>query len=137
MASKVIDTSELEAYARELERVAKEAPRTQKAFLRKEGTKLRTRTREEARRVKTKTGKYKKSIKRGKVYDYQGSQAVRVYSTAPHAHLIEDAHRMVTHSGKEVGFVPGMHIFETAGKDFEPQFLADIDEMLNEVTEKL
>lgn len=137
MASAVFDTQELDAYARELAQAARDAPKTQKKFMRKEGSKLLRRTKQEARRVKVRTGNYKKSIKRGKVYEYDGAQAVRVYSTAPHAHLIEDGHRMVSHDGRELGFVPGMHIFEVSGKDFQPEFLADIDEMLDEVVKEL
>ena len=105
--------------------------------MRQEGSKLLRKTKKEAKRVKVRTGNYKKSIKRGKVYEYDGAQAIRVYSTAPHAHLIEDGHRMVTHDGREVGFVPGMHVFEVAGKEFEPEYLADIDEMLVEAVKEL
>ena len=137
MASAVFDTRELDAYARELERTARDAPKTQKKFMRQEGSKLLRRTKSEGKRVKVKTGNYKKSIKRGKVYEYDGAQAIRVYSTAPHAHLIEDGHRMVTHDGREVGFVPGMHVFEVAGKGFEPEYLADIDDMLDEAVKEL
>ena len=137
MASVLFDTRELDAYAKELERTARESPKLQKKFMRQEGSKLLRRTKSEAKRVKVKTGNYKKSIKRGKVYEYDGAQAIRVYSTAPHAHLIEDGHRMVTHDGREVGFVPGMHVFEVAGKGFEPEYLADIDDMLDEAVKEL
>ena len=65
-------------------------------------------------------------------------QAVRVYSYAPHAHLIEEGHRLVTHDGREVGFVRGRHVFEVAAKEFEPEFYTDLDEMLDEeLVEKL
>lgn len=137
MASAVFDTRELDAYAKELERTAIESPKLQKKFMRQEGSKLLRRTKSEAKRVKVKTGNYKKSIKRGKVYEYDGAQAIRVYSTAPHAHLIEDGHRMVTHDGREVGFVPGMHVFEVSGKGFEPEYLADIDDMLDKAVKEL
>ena len=137
MASAVFDTRELDAYAKELERTARESPKLQKKFMRQEGSKLLRRTKSEAKRVKVKTGNYNKSIKRGKVYEYDGAQAIRVYSTAPHAHLIEDGHRMVTHDGREVGFVPGMHVFEVAGKGFETEYLADIDDMLDEAVKEL
>lgn len=136
--SKIIDASELNAYARELERVGRESPKKQKVFLRKEGTKLKTATKREARKVGRKTGNYLASIKRGKVYQYgKETTAVRVYSTAPHAHLIEDGHRMVTHDGQEVGFVPGHHVFEVSGKAFERQYLADIDDFLDEEVKTL
>lgn len=129
---RVIDTSDLEAYARGLERIARTFPQKQKRFLQKEGNKLKQATRRKARKLGKKTGNYQKSIKRGKVYNYQGAQAVRVYSAAPHAHLIEDGHRMVTPGGREVGFVRGFHIFEDAREDFQHQFLTDVGDLLDE-----
>lgn len=127
----------LDTFARNMQRSAQQFQRKQKAFLRKEGTKLKTKTLQKARPLGRKTGNYLKSIKRGKVYEYNGAQAVRVYSTAPHAHLIEDGHRMVTHDGREVGFVPGHHVFETAGREFEAQYLADMEDFLDEEVRNL
>ena len=98
----------------------------------RDGNKLKIKTVRGAKVLGKKTGNYLKSIKRGKVYEYDGAQAVRVYSTAPHAHLIEEGHRMVLHDGTEVGFVPGHHVFEVAAKGFEPQYLEDVDKMLDE-----
>lgn len=145
MASVVFDTSELTEYARDLELIAKNHPKLQKKFLRKEGSKLLRKTKQSAKSVKA--GKitdknkdkihYHKSIKRGKVYTYRGTEAIRVYSNAPHAHLIENGHRMVTHDGREVGFVPGKHVFEKAGKSFEPVFMSDIEQLLEESTQNL
>lgn len=145
MASVVFDASELTEYAQELEACAKYAPKLQKKFLRREGSKLLRKTKQSAKSVKagkiTEKNKdkvhYHKSIKRGKVYTYQGTEAIRVYSNAPHAHLIESGHRMVTHDGREVGFVPGKHVFEKAGKAFEPVFVRDIDQLLEESTKNL
>lgn len=136
--SRVFDLSELESYGRDMRRVAEEAPKRQKQFLQREGTKLRNKTKAQARILGKKTGNYLKSIKRGKVYDYHGDKAVRVYSYAPHAHLIEEGHRMVTHDGREVGFVRGHHVFEVAADGFESEFYTDLDEMLDEeLVEKL
>ena len=138
MASRVFDVTELDTFARNMQRSAQQFQRKQKSFLRKEGTKLKSKTVSRARTLGRKTGNYIKSIKRGKVYDYNGAHAVRVYSTAPHAHLIEEGHRMVTHDGREVGFVKGHHVFELAAEDFEPEYYTDLDEMLDEeVVEKL
>ena len=136
--SKVFDLSELASYGKDMRRIAEENPKKQKQFLQKEGNKLRSRTKAQARKLGKKTGNYLKSIKRGKVYDYRGDKAIRVYSYAPHAHLIEDGHRMVTHDGREVGFVKGHHVFEVAAEDFEPVFYTDLDDFLSEeVDEKL
>lgn len=137
MASQVFDVSELDNFARRMSRTAQSIQKSQKSFLRKEGTKLKTRTVREARKVGKKSGKYLKSIKRGKVYTYDGALAIRTYSAAPHAHLIENGHRMVTHDGQEVGFVRGYHVFENAGKDFEPQYQRDVEDFLDEEVEQL
>lgn len=136
--SKVFDLSELASYGKDMRRIAEENPKKQRQFLQKEGNKLRSRTKAQARKLGKKTGNYLKSIKRGKVYDYRGDKAIRVYSYAPHAHLIEDGHRMVTHDGREVGFVKGYHVFEVAAEGFEPEFYTDLDDMLDEeLVEKL
>ena len=136
--SKVFDLSELASYGKDMRRIAEENPKKQRQFLQKEGNKLRSRTKAQARKLGKKTGNYLKSIKRGKVYDYRGDKAIRVYSYAPHAHLIENGHRMVTHDGREVGFVKGHHVFEVAAEDFEPVFYTDLDDFLSEeVDDKL
>ena len=136
--SKVFDLSELASYGKDMRRIAEENPKKQRQFLQKEGNKLRSRTKAQARKLGKKTGNYLKSIKRGKVYDYRGDKAIRVYSYAPHAHLIEDGHRMVTHDGREVCFVKGHHVFEVAAEGFEPEFYTDLDDMLDEeLVEKL
>lgn len=137
MASRVFDVTELDTFARNMQRSAQQFQRKQKTFLLKEGTKLKRKTVSRARTLGRKTGNYIKSIKRGKVYDYNGAHAVRVYSTAPHAHLIEEGHRMVTHDGREVGFVPGHHVFETAGREFETQYLVDVEDFLDEEVRSL
>ena len=107
--------------------MGQEYEKAERRFLQKEGAKLRSKTKAQARKLGKKTGNYLKSIKR-----------VRVYSYAPHAHLIEEGHRMVTHDGREVGFVKGHHVFEVAAKGFESEFYTDLDDFLSgEVVEKL
>ena len=136
--SQGFDLSELQKYAKDLATVGQEHEKAERRFLQKEGSKLRSKTKAQARKLGKKTGNYLKSIKRGKVYKYRGDKAVRVYSYAPHAHLIEEGHRMVTHDGREVGFVKGHHVFEVAAKGFESEFYTDLDDFLSgEVVEKL
>ena len=137
MVSTGFDTSELARLARQMGQAGEDLRRQVKPFLRKEGTKLKSLTAREARKVGKKTGKYRKSIKRGKPYVYGGTNAIRVYSYAPHAHLIEEGHRMVTHDGQEVGFVRGHHVFETAARNFSPRFQADLEDFLDEAVRDL
>lgn len=77
--------SNLKQFARDLEAVGRAYGKSQKKFLRQEGGKLLRKTKARAKALGTKTGNYKKSIKRGKVYRYNGADAIRVYSSAPHA----------------------------------------------------
>lgn len=113
-------------------------PRESKKFLRTSGTKLRKATLSKAKsKVKKDTGNYFKSIKRGKVYNYDGSLAIRCYSSDPKAHLIEKGHRQVTKDGREVGWVDGKHVFEESEKSFESTYYEDIEKFLDEVLDKL
>lgn len=98
-------------------------PRESYKIMRKIGSKARTftarRARGEIRRV---TGNYhrKYGFKRGKVFKgHNGEYVVRVYNAAPHAHLIEHGHRMVTKDGREVGFVRGKNTLEKSAQAFE------------------
>lgn len=108
-----------------------------KEFLKKSGNKLKNKTLNVAKsRVKESTGNYIKSIKRGKVYDFKGALAVRAYSTAPHAHLIEYGHIKKDRTGREHGFQRGYNVFETAQKEFEEEFYQDTEKFIDEVLMK-
>lgn len=105
-----------------------------KEFLKKSGNKLRNKILSIVKvRVNENTGNYYKSIKRGKVYDFKGDLAVRAYSTAPHAHLIEYGHINKDRTGKEHGFTRGKHIFTTASKEFEDEFYSDTEKFVDDI----
>ncbi|MGL5569778.1 HK97 gp10 family phage protein [Cetobacterium sp.] len=108
-----------------------------KEFLRKSGNKLKNKILNIVKvRVNENTGYYLKSIKRGKVYDFKGDLAVRAYSTAPHAHLLEYGHVKKDRTGKEHGFQRGHHVFTTAAKDFEEEFYQDTEKFIDDVLMK-
>lgn len=44
--------------------------------------------------------------------------AVLVYNSARHFHLVENGHNLVR-DGEVVGFVPGQHMMEQTGKEYE------------------
>ena len=136
-----IDTSELDAFSRELLRMANDKlPKESKKFLRKEGTKLRKKTLSKAKSLTNKkTGNYYKGIKRGKIYHYRDKKnnSIRVYGGSPHAHLIEYGHRQVSKNGVESGFVEGKHVFEKAKNEFQSEYNKDCEQFLNEVVEEL
>lgn len=125
-------------FEKDLLRLGKDlkSPETKK-FLKKQGVKLKKRTEKVARsKVKEKTGNYLKSIKSGKVYEFNENFSSRVYSTAPHAHLIEYGHKIVTKSGEIKGFKNGTYVFEEAKKSFEEDFTNAVDEYLDELYKK-
>ncbi|MEG3040894.1 MAG: HK97 gp10 family phage protein [Clostridium sp.] len=135
------DISELTDFEEKLMKLANDKmPKESKKFLKKEGKSLLQETQAEAifSGIKHKDHKYYNSIKQGKVYKYRGSGAfaIRVYSSAPHAHLIEDGHRMVTHDGKEVGFVKGFRVFDNAEKSFTSKYYNDCQKFIDDVLEK-
>lgn len=137
------DFKELADYEKKLLETANEKmPRETRKFVNGEGTKLRRITVSNARaKVKKKTGNYFKSIKKGKPYIYKGNggYSVRVYNStkiAPHAHLIEDGHRIVNHAGQEVGYKPGLKVVDTSRRQFENQFYQDIESFIDDMLGK-
>lgn len=129
MSETGFDFFELDQFSqRLLQQARKENPKEVKKFMRKEGGKLRTRVARNARqRTKMKKGSYRKSIKRGKPYRYDNDDAIRVYSYAPHTHLIENPHRIISHK-KDVGkSTKGRDVFRDAQKEFSPIFERDVD----------
>lgn len=146
MSSDGFDIHELTDFEQELIKLAVEVmPRESKKFLNKEGTKLKRCTLNIAKeKVKKKTGNYYKSIKKGKVYKYNDSLAIRCYASnakdsdksAPHAHLIEYGHRLVTKDGREIGWVDGKFVFEESEQEFQGTFFNDCEDFIDEVLDK-
>ena len=132
------DISEFTAFEKNLIKLANDTmPKESKKFLREEGTKLKKKTLAKAKeKVKKNSGNYFKSIKRGKVYKYDGDLSIRTYSGSPHAHLIENGHRIVDSEGNEHGFKEGEHVFEEAERQFQGEYFSDAQNFINEVLDK-
>lgn len=150
------DISELDAFTDSLIRTSKEAVKTERKFLQQQGNKLKRKTKAKVRAlgIKQHTGNYNKSIKRGKVWtDKDGTVAVRVYSGAPHAHLIEEGHDQIVNPGKgkggghgvkpgrgigrRVGHVDGREVFAKAEEEFENEFSAACEDVIDEMISKI
>lgn len=130
-----VEIEGVDEFVKEMVEIAsKEYPKQVKKMLQKSGNKLRKIVVAKAKsKVKKKTGNYLKGFKRGKVYKYAGDEdAVRVYNSAPHAHLIEYGHRKITKKiKKEIGFVKGYHVLDGIKEEFDEEFQKDIEEMLD------
>ena len=141
MASRVFDFEELDAFSNALiSNAMKDQPKRIKKFLNKQGYALRKKTRDTAKeKVHKNTGTYHKSFHKGKVYNYKGdkkNQAVRVYNTAPGAGAIEVGRKYKKKDGTE-WFKPGVHVMETAAKEFEPQYMSALDGLLDELVDSI
>lgn len=143
MSKRNFEVTELTEFAKNfIDKCSKDYPKEVKRFLRAEGNKLKRKIKQEAELAfgtehMDEDKKYRNRWKRGNPYKFNVDEdAVRVYNSSPHAHLLEYGHRMVTKSGKEVGFVRGNPITEKESKKFENKFTKDIekfvDELLNE-----
>lgn len=113
-----------------------ELPKEVPKLMRKIGSKARTKVAQQARKT---VGKHKdvyhKKWKRGKVFkDSEGKWVVRVINSAPHAHLIEDGHRIIR-DGREVGFSRGIKPLEKGWSNFEQADLygAEVEKWLDKL----
>lgn len=139
MASVVFDFKELTDFGKNcLDMAQKTMPKETRAFLNKEGFKLRKIARANAKaKVRKDTGAYHKSIRKGKVYKYKGGKdvmAVRVYSGLRYAHVIENGRRYKK-DGNEY-FKQGAHVLSDSAKDFQGEYVSDIDGFIDDVIEK-
>jgi len=137
MSEDGFDLHELTDFEKDLLKIANDImPKESKKFLRDSGTKLKKKTSSKAKsKVKKDSGNYYKSIKRGKVYNYNDSLAIRCYSGDPKAHLLEKGHRQVTKNGEEVGWVNGYHVFEESEKEFQGTYYNDAEQFTNKIVD--
>lgn len=119
----------IEDIARNMESTVRAFPKEIEKFMKNEAKDLRKRMIAYAKsKVKKVTGNYFKGFKAGKkVYKWSDADYnVRVYNSAPHAHLIENGHRGLFW-GHSTGWVPGKHIMENAMQQFTPEFEKHIE----------
>ncbi|MCD3211110.1 HK97 gp10 family phage protein [Clostridium botulinum C/D] len=58
---------------------------------------------------------------------------IKMTNTAPHFHLIEKGHRIVTRSGVEKGFKPGIHMVERSMEEMEEEFPKQVEKMVKKI----
>lgn len=103
------------------------------SFLKKQATVVKKETLTVARsKTKQKTGYYLRSIKSGKSYKYGDRMAVRVFSYAPHAHLIEQPFTMRNRRKSN-----GKWIFYQARKNTESSYYSSCEKFIDEIMGEL
>ena len=114
-----------------LDFVEKEMPKECKKFMRREGGRERTETRREARStIKKKTGNFLKGVKVTRAWrNAKGGYGVKIradHRIAPHTHLIEYGHRILTRKRRFTGYrATDFHIYENANEHFQGKFYND------------
>lgn len=135
-----VDAHELDQLDRDILKLVDETmPNELKKFMRREGGRAATATRRTARgTVKKKTGNYFRSIKASRAWrNSAGGYGDKVYSTAPHAHLLEYGHRIVTHTGRDTGKkTRAFEIMSKGIQSFEGRFYADTEVFIGQMVEK-
>lgn len=142
------DYREIKELVKMFSTLENEFPKETDKFLKKAGNKQVQRIKSGYRSsTKKRTGNLLKGVETGKPYVYEGnSHQIRAYSKAPHAHLIENGHRLIKNDGSEMkgtyvpalgkklkkSFVEGRRVVETARKAFEGEFLKMADEWIDD-----
>jgi len=134
-----VDLSDLEAYLTRMIDCPKKIKKIKRMQAQKAGNELKRLVKQKARlAVKQKSGKYMRSIKRGKiVFNRDDDVSVRVYSNAPHSHLLEEGHAKVLWGRRVGGQVPGFAIFAKANNDFQGDFVRIAQKIADEIEDTL
>lgn len=128
----------LDEFEANLDYLIAEMPKESLRVLRGAGSKARTIYARKARQLVGKhTGNYHKGFKRGKAYETDDGYRVRVYNNQPHAHLIEDGHRIVGKDGSEHGFKPGYKVMQKAEKEVEKEWNAILEDQIEKIIQKM
>jgi len=133
------DFDAVKEFEKATKEVQKEMRKDTTKFMKDEAKKLRKATKAEAKSTfKKKTGNYQKGFKYGrKVYKYADADYnIMVYNSAPHAHLLESGHALLSHDGSYIGFVQGRHVVQNSAVKFESEFDRDVEDVLAEGLKK-
>lgn len=111
------------------------APKESKAFMRKEGNKLKNKIKKKLKTVNRKTGNLVngKYLKRGKVYLYkpENSYETRIHF-APHTHLLEFGFNHVK-SGRKI---EGRHLVSDAQNEFASEYEKDAEKFVDKMVKE-
>lgn len=147
MASIGIDVSELEKYAELMKKAGREMKTEERKFLRTQGTALAKKTRQKARaqvkrtavnreKYKRIAGQYHRSIRRGKYYVKDGIAQIRVYTSDPIAHLIEDGWTPKARNGQRGRHKAGRRIMAQGIDAIQSEYNSAVAKYVDEQLDK-
>lgn len=137
------DFSQLSSFEVKVVNMLNQQSRESRQLMNTLGSGLAREIRKVARKkTKMKTGNLRKGIRKGKAYYYNKERSfeVRVHEYAPHAHLVEYGHKMLTKLKKPVkngySFVRGKGFIKDAEKTYETAFVKDVDKFVDKILKK-
>ncbi len=128
------ETKGLTDFQQKLQTVERKAPDRIEDKLDKLGKDLRKGSKD---KTPVRSGKLKKKYKLFENEKIPGGYQKKMTNTAPHFHLIEKGHRLVTKSGKEIGFVEGEHMVERTMKEMEETVPEELEQWLDDLFKEL
>lgn len=136
MAESGIYCKDAEKLQKDILRLSQDtAPKECKAFMRKEGNKLKNKIKKKLKTVNRKTGNLVngKYLKRGKVYLYkpENSYETRIHF-APHTHLLEFGFNHVK-SGRKI---EGRHLVSDAQNEFASEYEKDAEKFVDKMVKE-
>jgi len=125
----------VEEFQKKLRTVEKRAPDRIIDKLDEVGRDLRKAAR--ANTPKGKTGNLRKGYRLTQVEKVQGSYQKGLYNRAPHHHLVNNGHRKVSPSGKELGWTEGLFYIEKTMAEQEETIANELENWLDELFQEL
>jgi hypothetical protein len=134
-----IEIHGLDEFAAQIAEVRRKYPDAAEKELRKLGNGLKKKAIDKTLEGKVKNDKYalKKHYHISQTQQAGKTLYIEFNSDSPHYHLIERGHRMVTTTGQEVGFVPGVHMVEQSVAELEQETPGELEAWLDKLTEEL
>ena len=129
----------LDDFKNQLAKVAEEYPGTAEKHLKKIGNRFKKKLKDASPESDKSSKKKLKDSWKTKVSGLSGTDLqVEIWTTSPHFHLIDRGHKIVTKSGKVVGFKQGLHFLESTAQDVEANDIpAELEKLMNEITKKI
>ncbi len=127
------EIQELTDYKNLLSETVKTFPNECKKFIKNECKKLKQKTKQLANSEVGKSDEthkhYVDGFKDGKPYQKGENLCCRVYNNTPHAHLIENGHKVVSNNS-QVGFIEGKYILQKSGDSYEGKFIKNTEDFI-------
>lgn len=150
------DYSQLSSFAKDTLRFAEdEYPRETKKFLKEQANKaVKVLSDNVSATTKKKTGRLSRAAKPGKPYKFKGDEtnlSIRAYlqnrpkeapeTSAPHAHLLDMGHNIVSRGtksksnkgGRAIGYVKGREFIKKTQDTFESEFMSECEKFAEDI----